>query len=114
MPAATIQGAERFAIVPHGPFWLPVAVSETIGARAATAAEARILKETRVAPLLTMERTAYDEHGRAVEHGLHLYRASLCTLEVTQEGRLPGHRGGHKQGTISRSIPPATSQVEAT
>ena len=56
------------------------------GARAATAAEARILKETRGAPLLTMERTAYDEHGRAVEHGLHLYRASLCTFEVTQEG----------------------------
>ena len=26
MPAATVQDAERFAIVPHGPFWLPVAV----------------------------------------------------------------------------------------
>ena len=62
----------------------PRIVSETIGARAATAAEARILKETRGAPLLTMERTAYDEHGRAVEHGQHLYRASLCTFEVTQ------------------------------
>ena len=62
----------------------PRIVSETIAARAATAPEARILKETRGAPLLTMERTAYDEHGRAVEHGLHLYRASLCTFEVTQ------------------------------
>ena len=26
VPAATVQGAERFAIVPHGPFWWPVAV----------------------------------------------------------------------------------------
>jgi hypothetical protein len=48
-------------------------VSETIGARAVTAVEARILKETRGAPLLTMERTAYDKHGRGVEH------ASTCT-----------------------------------
>jgi hypothetical protein len=59
-------------------------VSETIGARAATAVEARILKETRGAPLLTMERTAYDKHGRGVEHALHVYRASLCTFEVTR------------------------------
>jgi DNA-binding GntR family transcriptional regulator len=131
MPAATVRGAERFAIGPHRPVLVaggcagracapelalirheipasivtftekdlekrglheilrshgaaPRIVSETIGARAATAAEARILKETRGAPLLTMERTAYDEHGKAVEHGLHLYRASLCTFEVTQ------------------------------
>ena len=62
----------------------PRIVSETIGARAATAVEARILKETRGAPLLTMERTAYDKHGRAVEHALHVYHASLCTFEVTR------------------------------
>lgn len=54
----------------------PRIASETIGARAATAVEARILQETRGAPLLTMERTAYDKHGRAVEHALHVYRAS--------------------------------------
>src|SRR5712691_1384647 len=29
MPVATVQGAERFAIVPHGPFSLPVAVRLT-------------------------------------------------------------------------------------
>ena len=26
VPAATVQGAENFAIVAHGPFWWPVAV----------------------------------------------------------------------------------------
>ena len=25
VPVATVEGAERFAIVPHGPFWLPAA-----------------------------------------------------------------------------------------
>jgi hypothetical protein len=31
MPAATVQGAERFAIVPHGLFWLPAAVRVGFG-----------------------------------------------------------------------------------
>ena len=61
----------------------PRATSETIGARAATVAEARILKESPGAALLTMRRTAYDEHGRTVEHGRHVYRPSLCTFQVT-------------------------------
>jgi GntR family transcriptional regulator len=57
--------------------------SQSIGARAATAAEARILDETRGAPVLTMVRTVYDAHGRALEYGDHLYRASLYTFELT-------------------------------
>ena len=36
---------------------------QAIGARAATAAEARALGERRGAPLLTMERSAYDDQG---------------------------------------------------
>jgi DNA-binding GntR family transcriptional regulator len=59
---------------------------QAIGARAATAAEARALGETRGAPLLTMERSAYDEHGRAVEHGHHLYRASRYSFDLTLTG----------------------------
>lgn len=59
---------------------------QAIGARAATAAEARALGETRGAPLLTMERSAYDEHGRAVEHGHHLYRASRYRFDLTLTG----------------------------
>ena len=56
---------------------------QAIGARAATPAEARALGEKRGAPLLTMERSAYDEQGRAVEHGHHLYRASRYSFDLT-------------------------------
>ncbi|WP_319460270.1 GntR family transcriptional regulator [Micromonospora sp. RTP1Z1] len=56
---------------------------QRIGARAATAAEAQMLGERRGAPLLTMTRTAYDDQGRIVEHGAHIYRASRYALEVT-------------------------------
>lgn len=56
---------------------------QTIGARAATAAEADTLEETKGAPLLTMERTSYDDHGHAVEHGKHLYIAARYTFELT-------------------------------
>jgi DNA-binding GntR family transcriptional regulator len=59
---------------------------QSIGARAATPAEARALGETRGAPLLTMERSAYDDQGRAVEHGHHLYRASRYSFDLTLTG----------------------------
>ncbi len=57
--------------------------NQRIGARSATPAEARLLDERRGAPLLTMVRTTYDDQGRAVEHGSHVYRASHYSLEVT-------------------------------
>ncbi len=56
---------------------------QAIGARAATAAEARALGEAKGAPLLTMERAVYDDHGRAVEHGKHIYRASRYSFDLT-------------------------------
>ena len=59
---------------------------QAIGARAATAAEARALGERAGAPLLTMERSAYDDHGRAVEYGQHLYRASRYSFDLTLTG----------------------------
>jgi DNA-binding GntR family transcriptional regulator len=59
---------------------------QSIGARAATAAEARALRERKGAPLLTMERSAYDEQGRAVEHGCHVYRASRYRFDLTLTG----------------------------
>jgi len=59
---------------------------QSIGARAATAAEARALTETRGAPLLTMERVAYDDQGRTVEHGQHVYRASRYSFDLTLTG----------------------------
>ncbi|GAA3021730.1 myo-inositol degradation transcriptional regulator [Streptosporangium longisporum] len=57
--------------------------NQRIGARSATPAESRLLEERRGCPLLTMVRTTYDDQGRAVEHGSHVYRASHYSLEVT-------------------------------
>ncbi len=56
---------------------------QRIGARPATAEEARLLHERKGAPLLTMERTTYDDSGRAVEYGTHVYRAGRYSFELT-------------------------------
>jgi DNA-binding GntR family transcriptional regulator len=56
---------------------------QTIGARAATASEGRLLGERKGAPLLTMTRTAYDDSGHALEYGTHVYRASVYSFELT-------------------------------
>lgn len=57
--------------------------NQSIGARRAAAREARLLAERRGAPLVTMTRTAFDDAGRAVEHGDHVYRADRYTVELT-------------------------------
>lgn len=54
---------------------------QSVGARAATAEEAKRLTEAEGAPLLTMERTTFDDGGRAVEFGSHIYRASRYAFE---------------------------------
>jgi DNA-binding GntR family transcriptional regulator len=59
---------------------------QSIGARIATAAEAHVLGEARRAPLLTMTRSAYDDQGRAIEHGSHIYRASRYSFDITLSG----------------------------
>lgn len=56
---------------------------QTVGAVAATAAQARRLGERPGAALLTMTRTAYDDVGRPVEHGNHLYRGSAYRFSTT-------------------------------
>jgi DNA-binding GntR family transcriptional regulator len=56
--------------------------SQTIGARAASGAEARLLEAAKGEPLLTMERTTYSEHGVPVELADHFYRASLYSFEI--------------------------------
>ncbi|MEU3978825.1 GntR family transcriptional regulator [Streptomyces sp. NPDC026672] len=54
---------------------------QTVGARSATAEEAARLDEKEGAALLTMQRTAYDDTGRPVEHGAHVYRASRYAFD---------------------------------
>lgn len=54
---------------------------QTIGARTATPEEADRLAEPEGAPLLTMQRTTFDDTGRAVEYGTHIYRASRYSFD---------------------------------
>ncbi|GGV51412.1 GntR family transcriptional regulator [Streptomyces griseoflavus] len=54
---------------------------QTVGARSATGPEAARLDEREGAALLTMERTAYDDTGRPVEFGTHIYRASRYSFD---------------------------------
>lgn len=57
--------------------------TQVIGARTATAAECRLLGESRPAALLTMQRTAFDDHGAAIEHGSHVYAASRYSFQMS-------------------------------
>jgi DNA-binding GntR family transcriptional regulator len=56
---------------------------QSIGAKAADREEARLLDEKPKAPLLVMNRTAFDDSGRIVEYGSHAYRASRYYFETT-------------------------------
>jgi GntR family transcriptional regulator len=56
--------------------------TQIVGARTATAAEARLLDESRGAALLTMQRVTYDDHGAVVEYGDHVYAASRYSFET--------------------------------
>ena len=60
---------------------------QRIGARLARTEEARLLDEPARAALLTMERTAFDDLGIAIEYGRHVYRASRYDFEATLVGR---------------------------
>jgi DNA-binding GntR family transcriptional regulator len=56
---------------------------QIIGARTVDSQEARLLGGRKGDPVLTMERTSYDDKGRAVEHGVHLYRPDRYAYETT-------------------------------
>lgn len=56
---------------------------QRIGARSADRAEAKLLDERTNAPLLTMQRVAFDDSGRPVELGRHIYRASRHCFDTT-------------------------------
>lgn len=56
---------------------------QRIGARSATPSEADLLDIRRGSAVLTMERTAFDASGRAVELGTHCYRPDLYSFELT-------------------------------
>jgi DNA-binding GntR family transcriptional regulator len=78
----------------HGLYWylrthgvhLRVA-HQRIGARLARAEEARLLDEAPGSALLTVQRTAFDDHGTAIEYGRQVHRASRYDVETTLVGR---------------------------
>src|SRR3954451_19116899 len=62
---------------------VPRIATQVVGAKAATAVEARLLGDARGAPMLTMTRTPGDESGRGVEYGSHVSGASRYSFELT-------------------------------
>lgn len=56
---------------------------QNIGARRATSTESTLLNIDKHDAVLTMDRTAYDNSGRAVEFGHHAYRPDLYSFEIT-------------------------------
>ena len=62
---------------------LPTTAHQIIGARNATTKEAAILEDRRGAALLTATRTTYDQNGRVIEYGTHIYRAAGYSFETT-------------------------------
>ena len=56
---------------------------QRIGARGATTEEGRLLGGRKSDPLLTMQRVAYTDAGRAAEHGDHCYLPDSYSFEVT-------------------------------
>lgn len=56
---------------------------QVVGAKNATAEEAQLLDIAPADALLTLERTAYDQGGRVVEYGNHVYNAARYTLNFT-------------------------------
>lgn len=75
------QGAGLYATLRGRGIKLRVA-HQTVSARLMTAEEAKLLGERRPAACLTASRTVYDDDGRLVEIGRHVYRASHYSLEV--------------------------------
>jgi DNA-binding GntR family transcriptional regulator len=61
----------------------PAVARQRITAQPAGTAEARLLETKRNAPLISMQRTAFDAAGHPIEFGDHLYRADLYAIEVT-------------------------------
>jgi DNA-binding GntR family transcriptional regulator len=81
LDAARLESTGLYRLLRAGGVTLHSA-HQSIGARAATRHEAALLDEAEGAPLLTMERTTYDDTGRPVELGSHLYRASRHSFEL--------------------------------
>lgn len=61
----------------------PRMAEQTIGARLATAEEARLLEGRRPLPVLTMARTGFDGSGQTIEYAKHSYRADRYSFRTS-------------------------------
>jgi GntR family transcriptional regulator len=80
--AATLESAGLYELIRASGIRLHSA-TQVIGARSASAAESRLLQESRSAALLTMQRTTYDDRGTVVEYGSHLYAATRYSFSMS-------------------------------
>ncbi len=71
-----------YQIIRSGGITIRVA-KQKIGARRATNVESDLLEIDKNDPVLTMDRTAFDNSGKAVEFGRHCYRPDLYSFEIT-------------------------------
>ena len=83
---AELEARGLYALLRSANVHLRIA-SQRIGAAGATAAESRLLELRKSSPLLTMERTTWDDSGRVVELGRHVYVPDSYSFEVTVVGR---------------------------
>lgn len=76
----------------------PARAVQRVSAKNASTLEARLLNEAKGTALVTMERTTYDDRGRAIEFAHHVYRASRYSLvsTVTPGGISDGSAGSSK------------------
>lgn len=77
-----LRGSGLYAVLRARGINLRVA-HQTVGARLMTADEARLLGEELPVACLTAMRVVYDDAGRLIEIGQHVYRASHYSLEVS-------------------------------
>ena len=90
LPAVLVERLDVGLLEQHGLYELLRAsgielysATQRMGAKNASASEARTLDETRGTALITMERVAYDKAGRTVEFARHLYRASRYAFTLS-------------------------------
>jgi GntR family transcriptional regulator len=81
-PAQAFESTGLYDMIRAAGIHIRVA-DQTIGAMNASSQEASLLGERKGAALLSMRRVAYDDVGRAVEYGTHLYRASRYSFSLT-------------------------------
>jgi DNA-binding GntR family transcriptional regulator len=82
LDAAALESTGLYELLRRAGVHMRVA-NQRIGARAATSAEGRLLGVRAGSPLLTMERTTFDDSGRAFEYASHTYRSDTYSFETT-------------------------------